>query len=679
MNPPPREEAVPEKSFTNASTEPLTTFDANRKTSHPITSSESTFSDAYVKLRPGAKYTLKFASHKRYLAPDWNFTSVSEEVNSDADIGCDILSLVSNELTSYLSSHVQHRHEAMTECGILPDDGEAWLELDSVQHSVIQEHAALNFKYCDNLLRYLIVTHVQDKSTMSISSLPEIFSEYMDYAPGPWREAAFINVLMRYIVPRLIETESIINNNALMPTTPSPASKSGVLEYDYGNTPSSIDTASRSRIPIPPTMPERSITGEDDSASVSQGRGSELGGWEGTGSVADGIDGLDFNDELTDTASLISFNHQMTRAEQQKLAGKLKRTLHVINRLKAENAMLKESLEEAKTNDMAMLRDKWRGAQQDLATIRKRNTEMKDRVQLLEAQLFAALNPKKLATSAAADTDSVASSQTRDSKLGAKRQELGTLEHELHIVTDDVQDGISVSDSSSVSSKQSSQRNIARRAKYIRHAAREERDKNANIMAQYSSMETADAQAQLAQSQKLIAAHESRIRDMQAIIDAFKVAVDIPDAEPSSQSLSALPSGATLGQLLKALPPMVTRDYRKLIEKAALEQVQYAKDVDRKTIEALLQENAQLTAKLPPEQLSAVPPQPQDSIVNGTDTSVGGADVQPVVAGTQATGISRKATASPLTFGPFALLFSCMVGFFLTLLTHWLKPNVARG
>ncbi len=58
------------------------------------------------------------------------------------------------------------------------------------------------------------------------------------------------------------------------------ASKSGVLEYDYGNTPSSIDTASRSRIPIPPTMPERSITGEDDSASVSQGRGSELGGWD---------------------------------------------------------------------------------------------------------------------------------------------------------------------------------------------------------------------------------------------------------------------------------------------------------------------------------------------------------------------------------------------------------------
>ena len=71
----------------------------------------------------------------------------------------------------------------------------------------------------------------------------------------------------------------------------------------------------------------------------------------------------------------------------------------LVNRYKTDNAVLKERLKDLRGVDIDRLQDKLRGSALDLQTVRGRNVELKDRVQVLEAQLHEALSSSSSSSS----------------------------------------------------------------------------------------------------------------------------------------------------------------------------------------------------------------------------------------------------------------------------------------
>jgi len=683
-------------------------------------------------------FASKFEDHSNYLSPEWTFAQLAEDTEDPAEIGHDILSLVSNELSSYISSHVQFRHEALQECGISSENGEAWLSLDSAQQDILQSHADVNFKYCQQLLKYLISTHVEESgAALTLANVSDVFIEYMDYAPGPWREAAFVDVLIRNIIPRLIEEE------ALRMSTIHSSSGSGSApgtpyswEKTERHTPGTEDTRDQSISTPAGQSPQPDFVststsklferkevdtttkagdkqhGSGDNASASGNASVEESdhdlGSKASGSLTDGFDL--FDDEFSETTSLMggSLNNlNLTRSDQQKLANKLKRAVHTINRLKTESAMLKDSLQAAKASDMTLLQDKWRGAQADLTTIRRRNTELKDRVQVLEASLFDALNPQKDTKRADSELNEFGERKHYGSKgipgkPGALDRSPDTVM--LSDFGDDEGDDFHEANSSSTSNTSATNK----LAHGLLHQRLEHRAKAIAVAAQSRKQritpatKTADAQiyvqlqeqvAQTTQLQKLVSVYESRLSTMQAAIDRYAntSANSVnpekkSDADADTELLAY--GGASLAQLLTALPAAVSREHRKYIERAAAEQIQIAKEVDRRTIDSLIKENDRITALLPAGFVDT--PADADVVAAGTsetsDKAGTGAtqDGKKAASSTTAVGLraavaseTRRRTledaAAAHTFGPSALLMSCLVGFLLTLMTPWLK------
>lgn len=97
----------------------------------------------------------------------------------------------------------------------------------------------------------------------------------------------------------------------------------------------------------------------------------------------------DFGDDFSLPSNMSG--SELGQARKQKW----KKALHTIGKLRAENAMLKEGVETARLNDVTILEDRYRGAQADLSTVRKRNNDLKDRVQKLEGDLFEALTESR--------------------------------------------------------------------------------------------------------------------------------------------------------------------------------------------------------------------------------------------------------------------------------------------
>ncbi len=96
------------------------------------------------------------------------------------------------------------------------------------------------------------------------------------------------------------------------------------------------------------------------------------------------ISGSDIDhDDVLDNQSIMS---DLLSANGKSI--KLKKFTNLINKLKNENAMLRDLLEKANAVDIATLRTKLRGSNADLSKLRQHNAELKDRVQTLEAKLF---------------------------------------------------------------------------------------------------------------------------------------------------------------------------------------------------------------------------------------------------------------------------------------------------
>lgn len=66
----------------------------------------------------------------------------------------------------------------------------------------------------------------------------------------------------------------------------------------------------------------------------------------------------------------------------------LKKIMGTIQRLKQENLSLRDALESTNMLDLAILKNKLRGANADLIRVRQTNAELKDRVQVLEKKIF---------------------------------------------------------------------------------------------------------------------------------------------------------------------------------------------------------------------------------------------------------------------------------------------------
>jgi len=69
-----------------------------------------------------------------------------------------------------------------------------------------------------------------------------------------------------------------------------------------------------------------------------------------------------------------------------------RKAIQKMNKLKEENALLKEALEMANATDITTLKSKLRGSHADLVRLRQNNSELKDRIQILEGRLFSALS-----------------------------------------------------------------------------------------------------------------------------------------------------------------------------------------------------------------------------------------------------------------------------------------------
>jgi hypothetical protein len=115
---------------------------------------------------------------------------------------------------------------------------------------------------------------------------------------------------------------------------------------------------------------------------------------------------LSGTDEFNDTHSIFS----ETGSKASRLNDSRK-GLQKINKLKEENAMLKESLEKANASDITMLKSKLRGSHADLVRLRQNNSELKDRIQILEGRLFSALS---MASTSSKVNSSVITADERD-------------------------------------------------------------------------------------------------------------------------------------------------------------------------------------------------------------------------------------------------------------------------
>jgi hypothetical protein len=95
------------------------------------------------------------------------------------------------------------------------------------------------------------------------------------------------------------------------------------------------------------------------------------------------------SDEFNDNQSIFSDSLSISNRSVKKSERKL---LMALQKLKQENITLRENLESARANDVTILKTKLRGANADIVRLKTNNSELKDRVQILEEKLFKALS-----------------------------------------------------------------------------------------------------------------------------------------------------------------------------------------------------------------------------------------------------------------------------------------------
>ena len=565
-----------------------------------------------------SKYENKFEGHASYLNPQWNdgMMSGSEEDRAISEgLSHNLQYLVTTELNSYIQNHVQFYREALVESGHNESDGGVLLELDATQESIIQKHAETNFSYCKKLLHYLIKAHVDDDQSLHLSKLHAVLEEYFEYAPGPWREVALVEVLTTSILPRALQNlRNIEKKQAESSSFLSMSQQHGAGgDSDHrhaGTTTSSVDA------PAVDDDTSESIT----SSSFDEG-----------------------TDDFSETGSVLSLPN-LSRSDQNKIGIKLKKTMIAVNRSKAEIAMLRESLSNARSHDVTLLQDKLRGAQSDLIAVRRRNTELKDRVQTLEATVFQALSAGNDAdVGNGEDSGSVRrnnynynTSNGRDVGIDDDEDDFRDTFRNKTERRDQPLKHTNANPSSAKSNSTVNGKGVVSIARGIAAQAQAQAqaryrsngnggssnvtdpprltDERVGTNAWLQARQAQSAQTQVNELQKQIEGYKEQIIHMQSNIDNMTEAAAVAAADNEknfpANPVEAQPNGskiitdtkalekAPLSKLLSALPAVVSKSHRRLIDNAAQEILQASKDVDRRTIEAMIKENDRLVELL---------------------------------------------------------------------------------
>jgi hypothetical protein len=297
---------------------------------------------------------------------------------------------------------------------------------------------------------------------------------------------------------------------------------------------------------------------------------------------------------------------------------KWKKAVLTISKLRKEVVVLQEELDNAKTNDIVILQDKYRGAQVDITTLRRRNTELKGRVQTLEAKLFDAIsrnnsNHQRDVTST--NTDNVAESQaglTNDSRFQDADDDIERVKQVSK------QDGMT-----------KGARNIASKAvKYgnNKRFSQEKQEKQPPIA--FGEMEI----------EKMKQQYEGRIRELEEMlkqsktgeeetkrIDSVSVIPKANDKENNSNSsvamdanegVSAYTPTPFLDDTFTSLETLLSRGDRKKIESSVTTYLQSAMEIDRKTMRELSKEVKRLSAQLGEDDLDL---KEEDTVDNDYD------------------------------------------------------------
>ncbi len=254
--------------------------------------------------------------------------------------------------------------------------------------------------------------------------------------------------------------------------------------------------------------------------------------------------------EGDDLASLSSLGSTLTNEQRKQ---KLKRAVAQVQRLKQEVAMLRDALESARMNDVTLIEDRYRGSQADLANVRKRNGELKDRVQVLEKNLFDAL------------------AENRELKNGEK-EGFG-----------DAQD-----DGGFVKGKTKKFSNL--------DAYGDDQTMKINALRRSHDMKTSEYVAKIAVLQGRI----DQLEATAAISDGTIPSNGIPIIAPRFTGLSGLDD-----EMFKSMSVKLPKLDKKKLEGYVVGLVEEKQKTDRKTIDGLIQEVDRLTALLPE-------PEPED-------------------------------------------------------------------
>lgn len=137
------------------------------------------------------------------------------------------------------------------------------------------------------------------------------------------------------------------------------------------------------------------------------------------------------SDEFNDNISILSDSLSVSSNKIVK-KNEIKKIIASLQKLKQENFALRETLEQTKASDIALLKTKLRGANADLMRLKQTNGEYKERIQSLEEKLVAVLS---IQTDSSADIYTKDNSNFLKEKLKQKNIEKSILESKVEVLS----------------------------------------------------------------------------------------------------------------------------------------------------------------------------------------------------------------------------------------------------
>jgi len=119
-----------------------------------------------------------------YLSPTWSFGEGAEAGAGVVEAeGSSIIETVTAELEAYALAFARS-----TRADLSAEDEQAI-------SSVIAAHSQLNVDYCKRLLAWIVAESAGSSAEPTQRLLSRLIDNYMQYAPGPWREATLLACL----------------------------------------------------------------------------------------------------------------------------------------------------------------------------------------------------------------------------------------------------------------------------------------------------------------------------------------------------------------------------------------------------------------------------------------------------------------------------------------------------